>query len=159
MRHSFALVAIYLSVVFSVAYGSLPPGYPNRDADFDVLPGFVAPPKGYGEVPFYWWLGDTLTEERILWHLDELAQKKVSSIQVNYAHSDDGKWLKWGLTYPSKPALFSDEWWKLFGWFMKEAKKRNMSVSLSDYTLGVASGHCLDAAKRIIPNWRLRGYK
>lgn len=151
MRHSFALVAIYLSVVFSVAYGSLPPGYPNRDADFDVLPGFVAPPKGYGEVPFYWWLGDTLTEERILWHLDELAQKKVSSIQVNYAHSDDGKWLKWGLTYPSKPALFSDEWWKLFGWFMKEAKKRNMSVSLSDYTLGVASGHCLDAAKRDYP--------
>ncbi len=25
----------------------------------------------------------------------------------------------------------------MFGWFMREAKKRGMTVSLSDYTLGV----------------------
>lgn len=149
-------------VTFLQAAELLPPGYPNRNSNFDVLPGFVNPPKGYGEVPFYWWLGDTLTQERILWHLDELSEKKVSSIQVNYAHSDDGKWLKWGLTYPSKPALFSDKWWELFGWFMREAKKRGMSVSLSDYTLGVASGYCLDAAKRDYPDLeasRLRYYE
>jgi hypothetical protein len=32
---------------------------------FDVLPGFINPPKGYGEVPFYWWQGNSLTRERI----------------------------------------------------------------------------------------------
>jgi hypothetical protein len=42
------------------------------------------------------------------------------------------------LTYPSQPALFTDDWWNLFGWFLQEAKKRGMSVSLSDYTLGAA---------------------
>ena len=42
-----------------------------------------------------------------------------------------------GLSFPSKPALFTEAWGELFGWFMQEAKKRGMAVSLSDYTLGV----------------------
>ncbi len=115
----------------------LPPGYPDRSATLDVLPGFKTPPPGYGEVPFYWWLGDTLTHERILWQMDQLAGHGVMGLQVNYAHSDSGG-LLWGLTYKSRPALFSDEWWKLFGWFLAQAKQRGMSVSISDYTLGHA---------------------
>jgi hypothetical protein len=47
-------------------------GYPDRSFDLDVLPGFQNPPKGYGNVPFYWWIGDTLTKERILWQLEQL---------------------------------------------------------------------------------------
>ncbi len=115
----------------------LPPGYPDRSATLDVLPGFKTPPPGYGEVSFYWWLGDTLTRERITWQLDQLAGKSITGLQVNYAHSDEGGNI-WGLTYPGKPRLFSKEWWDLFSWFLQEAKKRNMSVSLSDYTLGIA---------------------
>ena len=39
---------------------SLPPpvgaiGFPSRAADLDALPGFRQPPRGYGEVAFYWW--------------------------------------------------------------------------------------------------------
>ncbi len=34
----------------------------------------------------------------------------------------------------------------VFGWFMEEAKKRNMTVSLSDYTLGVGQGSYVDDA-------------
>ena len=48
----------------------LPPGFPDRSPNMDVLPGFIHPPKGYGEVSFYWWLGDTLTHDRILWQLE-----------------------------------------------------------------------------------------
>ncbi len=111
------------------------PGYPDREADLDVLPGFRTPPPGYGEVPFYWWLGDPLTKERLEWQLDQLKGKSIASLQINYAHSDKGGRM-WGLTYESEPRLFSEEWWKLFGWFLKEAGRRGMSVSLSDYTLG-----------------------
>ncbi len=66
----------------------------SENEGFDVLPGFINPPKGYGEVPFYWWQGDTLTKERILWQLDQLANKNISSLQINYSHRDSG-----GLTY------------------------------------------------------------
>ncbi|MCX6223806.1 MAG: hypothetical protein NTV01_03505 [Bacteroidia bacterium] len=68
----------------------LPPGYPDRSANLDVYPGFKNPPAGYGEVSFYWWLGDTLTKERIIWQLDQLAGKSITGLQVNYAHSDEG---------------------------------------------------------------------
>lgn len=113
------------------------PGYPDRSANLDVFPGFKNPPAGYGEVSFYWWLGDTLTKERITWQLDQLAGRSITGLQVNYAHSDEGGNI-WGLTYPGQPRLFSKDWWDLFAWFLQEAKKRNMSVSLSDYTLGIA---------------------
>ena len=115
----------------------LPPGFPDRSPQLDVLPGFKNPPKGYGEVSFYWWIGDTLTKERISSQLDQLKNNSITGLQINYCHTDKGG-KSWGLTYPSQPALFSDKWWKLFQWFLVEAKKRDMSVSLSDYTLGAA---------------------
>ena len=115
----------------------LPPGFPDRSPNLDVLSGFKTPPKGYGEVSFYWWLGDTLTKERITSQLDQLKDKSITGLQINYCHTDKGG-ASYGLTYPSQPALFSKDWWELFEWFLKEAKKRGMSVSLSDYTLGAA---------------------
>ena len=113
------------------------PGHPSRDPALDVLPGFQTPPPGYGEVAFYWWQAEPLTKERILWQLDQMAGWKISGLQVNYAHSDQGG-LAWGLTYPSDPPLFSESWWELYQWFQKEAARRGISVSLSDYTLGWA---------------------
>jgi hypothetical protein len=112
-------------------------GYPSRNENLDVLTGFISPPEGYGEVAFYWWLGDPLTKERITWQLDRLKDRGVIGLQVNYAHCDKGG-RTYGLTYPSDPPLFSEEWWELFCWFLQESKKRGMSVSLSDYTLGIA---------------------
>lgn len=100
----------------------------------NLLSNFTNPPKGYGEVSFYWWLGDKLTKERILWQLDKLSNKHIEALQVNYAHSDEGG-NAWGLTYKSDPPLFTEEWWELYKWFIEECKKRGMSVSLSDYTL------------------------
>ncbi len=88
-------------------------------------------------------MGDTLTREHLTAHLDLLKGRGISSLQVNYAHSDKGGKL-WGLTYKSKPEIFTDEWWKLFGWFMREARKRGMTVSLSDYTLGVDQEQYVD---------------
>lgn len=139
MHIKFLLVLIS-SVVFLSSMGQsakLPPGFPDQSSKLDVLPGFKNPPKGYGEVSFYWWLGDTLTKERIISQLDQLQNKNITGLQINYCHTDKGG-ATYGLTYPSQPALFSEKWWELFQWFLKEAKKRDMSVSLSDYTLGAA---------------------
>jgi len=130
-----ALIPLALATV--CLFGGDGVGYPSRSPSLDALPGFRTPPPGYGEVAFYWWLGDPLTKERLTWQLDQLQGKGVSALQVNYAHSDKGG-RTYGLTYPSQPPLFSGNWWDLFGWFLQEAKQRGMAASLSDYTLGWA---------------------
>jgi len=129
-------------------------GFPQRNPDLDPLPGFKTPPQGYGEVAFYWWMGDPLDRERLLWQLDQLVGKGIMGLQINYAHSDRGG-LSWGLSYPSQPPLFSQEWWELFDWFAHEANQRGMAVSLSDYTLGIGQGWYID--ETIADHPELRG--
>lgn len=113
---------------------ALAAGFPSRSQELDVYPGFVAPPKGYGEIAFYWWVGEPLTKERLIWQLEQLKDCHITGLQINYAHSDEGGDL-WGLTYESDPPLFSEAWWELFAWFAAEAGKLGIAVSLSDYTL------------------------
>jgi len=140
------LFALFTFCQFSLfGQAILPAGYVDRSPSLDVLPGFLNPPKGFGEVPFYWWQGDTLTRERITWELNQLQNKGISSLQINYSHLDTGG-ISYGLSRPSKPALFTDTWWNLFKWFAVEAHKRGMTVSLSDYTLGVGQGFAVDDA-------------
>ena len=129
----------------------LPTGQPDRSSTMDLLPGFINPPKGYGDVPFFWWIGDTLTREHLTWELDRLKNKGISSLQINYCHTDNGG-ISYGLSMPSRPALFSEAWWKLLKWFMPEAQKRGMSVSLSDYTLGLGQGFSFDEALKENPD-------
>jgi len=126
-------------------------GQANRSADFDALPGFQKPPPGFGIVPFFWWLGDPLTKERLGWELKQMDGMGASGYQINYAHSDRGG-QSYGLTYPSDPPLFSADWWKLTGWFMQKSKKQGAGISLSDYTLGLGQGWCVDEWLREQPD-------
>ncbi|WP_168120559.1 glycosyl hydrolase [Paenibacillus sp. HB172176] len=109
-------------------------GFSSRSQDLDVFRGFVNPPAGYGEVAFYWWVGEPLTKERLTWQLEQLKDHHISGLQINYGHSDEGG-DAWGLTYPSDPPLFSEAWWELFAWFAEKAGTYGIAVSLSDYTL------------------------
>jgi len=147
---------------FALAQGGLPPSPPlpptaigmaDRSPDLDVLPGFQSPPPGYGTVPFFWWLGDPLTKERLSWQLEQMEGMGVSGYQINYAHSERGG-RGYGFTYPSDPEIFSEDWWKLVGWFMQEAKKQGAAVSLSDYTLGFGQGYMVDELLRERPEVR-----
>ena len=127
-------------------------GQAIRTADLDVRPGFENPPPGFGEVGFYWWLGDKLTKERIQWQLDQMAGKAISGLQINYAHDDKGG-RTYGLSFPSDPPLFSEEWWSLSTWFLQAAKKNGTAISLSDYTLGTAGqGSYIDEVLEQNPN-------
>ena len=123
-----------------------------REASMDVLPGFQKPPAGYGNVPFYWWVGDGLTQERIGWQMDQLeACGGITGLQINYAHGywDGGGFC--GLSMPSDPPLFSEAWWTLVSWTMQEAKRRGWSLSLSDYTLGPGQGWVFDKVVQETP--------
>lgn len=138
-------IALFIGFSSSGQNQILPPGYPDRSPDIDILQGFKNPPNGYGDVAFYWWQGDTLTRERLTWQLDQLKNKGVTSLQINYSHLDEGGIL-YGLSRPSKPALFTPDWWDLLRWFATESQKRDMTISLSDYTLGIGQGFAMDEA-------------
>jgi len=141
---------------FSDPAGVSPPpswavGQISRAPDLEVLPGFQKPPPGFGIVPFFWWLGDPLTKERLGWELEQMAGMGISGYQINYAHTDQGG-HSYGLTFPSEPPLFSDRWWELTGWFMRESTKQGASISLSDYTLGLGQGWYVDELLREHPD-------
>lgn len=96
---------------------------------------FKNPPAEYGEVSFFWWHGDDITKEKLLWILEQLKDKHICGLQINYCHGNKGGRM-YGLTMESNPKPFSDAWWELVKWFVGECKKYGISVSLSDYTLG-----------------------
>lgn len=70
-----------------------------------IRENFVHPPKGYGEVPFFWWNGDTLTHKRLSYDmvaLDEQTQAVPQSSPVSGGSSGTGSLLNapnvaWGL--------------------------------------------------------------
>ncbi len=152
MKRKNLIIQLALSMLFPLQNASAQKGYPERESINGIYEKFQTPPPGYGEVPFYWWQADTLTKERLTWQLDELAKKKISSLQINYSHTDDRKGYFWGSSYKSVPAQFTEEWWPLFGWFMKEANRRGMTVSVSDYTLGVGQGYAIDEVRKLHPD-------
>ncbi|MCU0915308.1 MAG: alpha-L-fucosidase [Planctomycetes bacterium] len=106
-------------------------GFPSRAVDLDALPGFRNPPAGYGEVPFWWWTGDSLDKERLLWQIEQLHRQGIAGMQINYAHQDTPGWP----TYPAQPEIFSEAWWEMWQWTVAECRKRSMGLGLSGYTL------------------------
>ena len=148
-----ALCLLTIAALPSFAAAQTPHGWKNPQLDTKMLQQeFQQPPVGFGNVAFYWWLGDPLTKERLSWQLDQLAEMGagMTGVQINYAHSDKGGHL-WGYTYPSEPGLFTESWWELVDWYMQEAKKHGISVSLSDYTLGISQGWKWDEAIAAYP--------
>ncbi len=117
--------------------GSL--GYPSRDPKLDAWPGFQDPPPGYGEVPFWWWTGDPLDKERLLWQIEQLHALGIAGMQVNYAHEDSPGWP----TYRAEPEIFSDAWWDAWKYVAGECGKRQMGIGLSGYTLDWPNGKSL----------------
>jgi len=120
------------------------PGFPGED-ETAFFENFKNPPRGYGEVPFFWWTGgEELTRERLLWQLDQLSEASVLGLNVSYNHThkvadslaNKGRDVLFGVPEPSKPEFMSDKWWELWNWFSEECGKRGMGLGLDDYVLG-----------------------
>jgi hypothetical protein len=112
------------------------PGYPDRTSSLDALPGFKNPPPGYGEVPFWWWSGDDLDVERLLWQVRELHKKGISGFQVNYSHYDTPGWP----SDSGQPKLFTEAWWNIYSRISEECGKLGMGIGISTYTLDWPNG-------------------
>lgn len=117
-------------------------GYPT--ANPDLRSEFVNPPKGYGNIPFYWWSGDRLNKERLKEQLEILSQSATDGFSVSYIHTDpevDSVFNKngyglFGRTSPGNPPVFSEDWWNIWNWFSGECAQLGLGVGLDDYTIG-----------------------
>ena len=109
MRKLIPVTAAVAIVLTRPTVGAAPLGFPDRSPDVDVLPGFREPHRGYGNVPFYWWNGDPLTRERLLWQLNELDAAGTDGFGVSYIHShpqaDPETWSTPALWRPSDAPL------------------------------------------------------
>lgn len=146
------IVTFYLfSCLVTYAQSQKYKGYPKKDTD--IFSEFANPPKGYGNVPFYWWNGDSLNKERMKEQLDILSASATDGFAVSYIHMDpevdvgemkDGYGLS-GKTEAGKPKVFSGDWWNFWNWFAKECSRKNIGLGMDDYTIGwIGNGYYTD---------------
>ena len=141
MNRILAIILIFVpSLALSQQRGK---GFPSHAGVTDLRTEFQNPPAGYGNVPFYWWEGDTLKRDRLLYQLNELSDV-VDGFAVSYNHThpkvdreaNAHGYGSYGRADGGQPDFFSDEWWDLWQWFSAECGKRNLGVGIDDYVVG-----------------------
>lgn len=121
-----------------------PKSFPGVASDSQFRDEFKKPPKGYGNVPFYWWSGDKLTKEKLRHQLDILKDSPLDGFAVSYIHThpradkefNAGGFGFFGRTEAGSPEIFSKEWLDIWKWFAAECAKEDIGVGLDDYTFG-----------------------
>lgn len=121
-------------------------GYPSRNGDIDLRSNFTNPPKGYGNVPFYWWNGDSLNYERLMDQLSILSDASTDGLSVSYIHTHPEVDIElnaqgygsFGRADAGIPGFYTAEWWKLWNQFSSECAKRNIGLGVDDYVVGWA---------------------
>lgn len=118
-------------------------GFPEKSPS-NLYEKFQNPPKGYGNVPFYWWQGDPLVKERLAEQLEILSEAAIDGFAVSYSHTAptvDVAMAKNGYgfagnTEPGSPKIFSEEWWEIWKWYSEQCARYGMGAGMDDYTFG-----------------------
>jgi len=118
-------------------------GWPSREGKIDIRKGFVNPPSGYGNVPFYWWSGDSLNIDRLTEQLEILADASTSGLNVSYNHTnaDIDTVLNaqghgnCGRVQGGAPRVMSDEWWEIWNKFSGRCADRGIGLGMDDYVI------------------------
>ncbi len=128
-------------------------GYPSKEGEIDIVANFANPPRGYGNVPFYWWNGDSLNKERLSEQLDELEGASTDGFAISYIHThpevdrrlNAKGYGSFGRADGGEPGVFTPEWWQMYDWFAGECAERGMGVGVDDYVIGWAdNGYYVD---------------
>ena len=83
---------------------------------------FANPPPSHAPAPMWWWNGEPLDRERLVWQLDQMKAKGVMNPCVIYVPTDLGE-----------PPVWSDAWWDYWRWAVDQCKRRGMTLWFSDY--------------------------
>lgn len=150
MKKLIPFVAAFLvvAVALKIYQGSKPveqayKGWPSRTGSIDIRKGFANPPKGYGNVPFYWWTGDSLNLDRLTEQLNILADASTDGLNISYnhTHSEVDTVLNaaghgWcGRVQGGAPRVFSDEWWNIWNKFSARCAQKGVGLGMDDYVV------------------------
>lgn len=124
-------------------------GYPSPDGNIDIRANFANPPAGYGNVPFYWWTGDSLKLDRLKDQLDFLSDAPTDGFAVSYNHThagvdtaaNAGGHGPCGVADDGSPVAFSEQWWKIWNEFSGMCADRGMGTGLDDYVFAWPGNH------------------
>lgn len=154
MKHKFIFCTLFLCFPLSgISQSSLPKGYPSVEGNIDIRTHFTNPPQGYGNVPFYWWNGDSLKEERLLEQLEILSEAATDGFSVSYIHThpeidkeiNANGFGSFGRADAGAPEVFSKEWWNIWSWFSGKCAEKGLGLGLDDYVIGWAdNGYYVD---------------
>ena len=128
---------------YSILHSQFQKGYPSRTGAIDIREGFANPPKGYGNVPFYWWTGDSLRLDRLAEQLDILADASTDGLCVSYNHTNQYVDTvlnrdftgNCGRVQAGAPEVLTDEWWKVWNAFSALCADKGIGVGMDDYVV------------------------
>ncbi len=119
-------------------------GYPSRSGEIDIRAGFQNPPKGYGNVPFYWWTGDSLKLERLREQLAILSDASTDGLCVSYNHThaavdtalNAAGHGPCGRVQSGAPYVMKDaEWWEIWNTFSGDCADKGIGLGMDDYVV------------------------
>ena len=156
MKHSWIYVLVILLVGCgrSAEVSQYMNGYPSREGNIDIRKGFVNPPPGYGNVPFYWWSGDSLDINRLQEQLDLLSDASTSGLCVSYHHTHADVEVELnaqghgfcGRVQGGAPRVLSEEWFKVWNDFSKRCARKGIGLGMDDYVVAwTGNGEYIDS--------------
>ena len=118
-------------------------GWPEHDDISDLKECFANPPKGYGNVPFYWWTGDSLNIDRLTEQLEILSDASTDGLCVSYnhTHADVDTVLNaaghgpCGRVSGGEPRVLSPEWRKIWNEFSRKCAEKGIGLGMDDYVI------------------------
>lgn len=118
-------------------------GWPGHDDISDLKGSFTNPPKGYGNVPFYWWTGDPLDMKRFEEQLDILSDASTDGLCVSYNHTDARVDVELnaaghgncGVVCGGEPRVMSEEWFSIWNEFSAKSAEKGIGVGMDDYVI------------------------
>ena len=119
-------------------------GYPSRKGEIDIRTGFQNPPKGYGNVPFYGWTGDSLNLERLQEQLEILSEASTDGLCVSYNHThaevdtalNAAGHGPCGRVQSGEPYVMKDdEWWQIWNSFSGQCADKGIGLGMDDYVV------------------------
>ena len=146
MKHLFFICFILFSnnALHSQEIRQAYKGYPSRSGEIDIRSGFQNPPKGYGNVPFYWWTGDSLKLERLQEQLDILSEASTDGLCVSYNHThaavdtalNAAGHGPCGRVQSGSPYVMKDpEWWQIWNDFSARCAEKGIGLGMDDYVV------------------------
>ena len=87
LKHLLPVTVLLAAGISAYAQSQAYRGWPGHDDISDLKECFANPPKGYGNVPFYWWTGDSLDIDRLTEQLEILSDASTDGLCVSYNHT------------------------------------------------------------------------